>query len=327
MPPSAVVLGEALIDLLEQPDGTFRPAVGGAPLNVAVGLARLGTPVRLVTALGSDDLATRVSGLLASGGVDLGGLVRVSGPTPLAVATFTGPEPGFAFYGDPPLYAQIRPADIDLAAVGAATVVYCGSIALLTAFVDAARAAWAVPGPLRVLDPNLRPFTLTAPGAVDRARAVVEEFAATADLVKLSDVDASLLYGRMSPTAAALRLRSLGARTVVVTLGAAGAILVGPDRGQRPVELVDTAIHRTDTVVGLPVHPGPVVDTTGCGDAVAAALIHSLASSSDGAVAVEVFADEAAWIAAGRFALRVAAYVAARPGGAVAMPTPSDLAV
>ncbi|NUT36107.1 MAG: carbohydrate kinase [Hamadaea sp.] len=317
MPPSAVVLGEALIDLLEQPDGTFRPAVGGAPLNVAVGLARLGTPARLVTALGSDTFADRVRDLLASAGVDRHGLLRVSGPSPLAVATFSGAEPGFAFYGDPPAYAHVRPADVDLAAVAAATAVYAGSIALLSEFVDAARAAWAVPGPLRFFDPNLRPFTLTAPGAADRARAVVEEFAATADLVKLSDVDAELLYGRIPPTAAALRLRSLGARRIVVTLGAAGAILVGPDRGLRPVELVDTAIHRTDAVVGLPAHPGPVVDTTGCGDAVAAALIHRLVGGLE---------TEQDWIAAVEFALRVASFVAARPGGAVAMPSVTDLA-
>jgi fructokinase len=313
MPPSAVVLGEALTDLLERPDGTFRPAVGGAPLNVAVGLARLGTPTRLVTALGGDAFADRIEALLTSSGVDVRGLVRVGGPTPLAVASFAGAEPSFSFYGNPPAYACVAPGDVDLDAVAAAEVVYCGSIALLSSFVDAARAAWAVDGPLRVFDPNLRPFMLAAPGAADRARALVEEFAATADLVKLSDVDASLLYGQINPTAAALRLRAVGAKTVVVTLGAAGAILLRPDRGQRPPELVTTSIHRTDMVIGLPVHPGPVVDTTGCGDSVAAALMHRLAAG---------LADhDSAWVEAVRFALQVAAYVAARPGGAVAMPT------
>jgi len=313
MPPSAVVLGEALIDLLERPDGTFRPAVGGAPLNVAVGLARLGTPTRLITALGGDAFASRILDLLTSTNVDVRGLVRIPGPTPLAVAAFAGAEPSFSFYGNPPAYAFVQPDDVDLTSVAAAGVLYSGSIALLSSFVDVARVAWAVDGPVRVLDPNLRPFTLTAPGAVDQARALVEEFAATADLVKLSDVDASLLYGRISPTAAALRLRALGARTVVVTLGVAGAILVRPDRGQRPPELISTSIHRTDTVIGFPVHPGPVTDTTGCGDSVTAALMHLLAGG---------LADsDAAWIEAMRFALRVAAHVAAREGGAVAMPT------
>jgi hypothetical protein len=44
----AVVLGEALVDLLEtERDGEliYRQAIGGAPLNVAVGATRLGSDV------------------------------------------------------------------------------------------------------------------------------------------------------------------------------------------------------------------------------------------------------------------------------------------
>jgi sugar/nucleoside kinase (ribokinase family) len=312
MPPSgsAVVLGEALIDLLEQPDGSLRPAAGGAPLNVAVGLARLGTPTQLVAGVGTDPFAASVRDLLSASGVSLASLTEVPGPSPLAVATFRGAEPSFSFYG-----SVLVPA-LDPAVVTAASVVYCGSIALLTPFVEVARAAWAIEGPLRVFDPNLRPFLLESAG-IDRARAMVEEFAASADLLKLSDADARLLYPELSPISAALRLRSCGARTVVVTLGAAGAVLLRPDRGARPSAMAASSIHSTDTVIGFPVHAGPVIDTTGCGDSVAAALMHSLAQGLPD--------EDAAWISAVRFALRVASYVAARPGGAVAMPLLSDL--
>ena len=51
----AVVLGEALIDLLEEDrDGEliYRQAIGGAPLNVAVGVARLGGAVQYAGSLG-----------------------------------------------------------------------------------------------------------------------------------------------------------------------------------------------------------------------------------------------------------------------------------
>ncbi|NUT05344.1 MAG: carbohydrate kinase [Hamadaea sp.] len=310
MPPSAVVLGEALVDLLEQPDGSFRPAVGGAPLNVAVGLARLGTPTQLVTGVGTDPFAVSILDLLVGSGVSPVAVAAVPGPTPLAVASFQGVEPSFSFYGSLPI------PELDRAAVAAASVLYCGSIALLSPFVEVARAAWAIPGPQRVFDPNLRPFLLEPFGA-DRVRDIVEEFAASADLLKLSDADARLLYPELSPISTALRLRSLGARTVVVTLGAAGAVLLRPDRGARPSAMVDSAIHSTDTVIGLPTYAGPVVDTTGCGDSVSAALMHCLAAGLPD--------EDAAWISAVQYALRVAAYVAARPGGAVAMPWPADV--
>jgi fructokinase len=307
----ALVLGEALVDLLER-DGALHPMVGGAPLNVAVGLARLGTPARLVTAVGSDAFADRIVALVEESGVDTKAVKRVAGPTPLAVATFRGAEPSFAFYGDPPAYAQVTPSDVDPAAVASAKVVYAGSIALATPFYDAVKAAWAVPGPVRVLDPNLRPFIMADPSAAVRVSERIEELAATADLVKLSDVDAHLLYGPIPPTAAALRLRSLGARSVMVTLGGAGAILLRPDRGQRPPSLIPTTIHRTDRFFALPVVPGPVVDTTGCGDSVTAAMMHRLARG--------LADDDAEWLEAVGFALKVAAHVAARPGGATAMP-------
>jgi sugar/nucleoside kinase (ribokinase family) len=317
MPPRpAVVLGEALVDLLEQPGGALHPMVGGAPLNVAVALARLGTPSRLITAVGSDAFGDRIRDLLAESGVDISGVRTAPGPTPLAVATFRGAEPSFAFYGDPPAYARTTASDVDESAVAEAPVIYAGSIALATDMFDAVQKAWAVDGPVRVLDPNLRPFVMADPAAAVRVQRRVEELAATADLVKLSDVDARLLYGAVAPSAAALRLRALGAGSVMVTLGAAGALLLRPDRGERPADLLETVIHRTDRVYALPAAPGPVVDTTGCGDSVTAAMMHRLARG---------LADDAEWLEAAGFALKVAAHVAARPGGATAMPYASEL--
>jgi fructokinase len=319
MPPArpAVVLGEALIDLLEQPGGALYPMVGGAPLNVAVALARLGTPSRLITAVGSDAFGGRIRDQLAESGVDTSGVKTVPGPTPLAVATFRGAEPSFAFYGDPPAYSRVAVSDVDEDAVAVAPVVYAGSIALATDLFDAVRKAWDVDGPVRVLDPNLRPFVMADPTAAVRVQRRVEELAATADLVKLSDADARLLFGPVSPAAAALRLRAMGARSVMVTLGAAGAMLLRPDRGQRPAELLESAIHRTERLYARAAEPGPVVDTTGCGDSVTAAMMHRLARG--------LADDDEEWLEAAGFALKVAAHVAARPGGATAMPYADEL--
>lgn len=307
----ALVLGEALVDLLDTECGgqrVYRPAVGGAPLNVAVGLARLagggpaaGQPVAVEFAgsLGDDALAERILEVLVGAGVGIRGVRRVDVPTALAVTTFEGAEPDFRFYGQPPSYGLFGPDDLDPALVSGAAALYCGSISLLCAPVlAAARRAWATAGPLRAFDPNVRAHLLADPAG---QRAVVEEFAAGADLVKLSAADAALLYPGEPVPDVARRLRGPGGAVVVVTLGARGALLLA---GDRPVPVAAPAVR--------------AVDTTGAGDAVMAALLYRL--FADGVPAgVPGWRDQVA------FALRVAALVCESPGGATAMPTPAQL--
>ena len=61
-----VVVGEALVDVLPEEE---RP--GGGPANIAVGLARLGHDVTLVTALGDDPHGRLVRDHLEASGVDV----------------------------------------------------------------------------------------------------------------------------------------------------------------------------------------------------------------------------------------------------------------
>ncbi|PWR14138.1 carbohydrate kinase [Micromonospora sicca] len=302
----AVVLGEALVDLLDaEYDGqpVYRQAIGGGPLNVAVAVARLGGDVQFVGSLGDDALAARIRAFLGAAGVGLAGAVTVPAPTALAVATFAGPEPDFRFYGEPRSYALLTADDLDVALVEGADVLYCGSIVLLDPPVRAAaRRAWSIAGALRVFDPNVRPRLLGRPGALERLREVVAEFAASAHLVKLSTADAELLYPREPVEGVAAYLRELGAGTVVVTLGPAGALVAaGPD------------------VVRIPAPKVRAVDATGAGDSVMGALIAELLVDGEPT-------DPAGWQQRVAFALRVAGLVCESPGGAVAMPTRADLA-
>src|SRR5690606_13831364 len=151
----AVVAGEALVDLIEADvDGqaVFRPMVGGAPLNVAAGLARLGASSYLITSISTDALGQRIWDLLGQVGVDRRACRRVDVPTTLAVTSLRDAVPEFTFYGDPPSFAQVDPADLDRDLVERAATLYCGSIALMyPAARQLATAAWATPGPLRVL--------------------------------------------------------------------------------------------------------------------------------------------------------------------------------
>lgn len=297
----AVVIGEALVDLLAgECDGelVYRPVIGGAPLNVAVGVARLGGAVEFVGSLGDDPLADRIRAFLAEVGVGHTGAVTVAAPTALAVTTFTGAEPEFRFYGEPPSYGLLDAAALDAALVRNAAVLYCGSIALLCPpALAAARHAWSLAGGLRVFDPNVRPRLLPDDAAVAALRAVVTEFAATADLVKLSTADAQVLFGHESAEAVAGRLRDRGAGVVVLTAGSRGALVAA---GGEPV--------------AVPAPTVRAVDATGAGDAVMAALIADLLAEGRPA-------GPGGWVERVRYALRVAGLVCESPGGAVAMPT------
>jgi sugar/nucleoside kinase (ribokinase family) len=302
----AVVLGEALVDLLDTEHGgerVYRPAIGGAPLNVAVGIARLGAAgdvrAEFVGSVGDDALGERITDFLVGAGVGIGGVVKVNAPTTLAVTTFEGAEPSFRFYGQPPSYGLFGPADLDRATVAGATALYCGSICLLCEPVLAtARRAWATPGPLRAFDPNVRPQLLNDPAGL---RGVLEEFAATADLVKLSAADADLLYPGEAVPLVARRLLKVGAGAVVVTLGAEGAMVFAGEESA--------------TVAAPKVR---AVDATGAGDAVMAALTYRL-------VAEGVPADLDGWRERVIFATQVAGMVCEAPGGASAMPTLAEL--
>ncbi|WIM98268.1 carbohydrate kinase [Actinoplanes oblitus] len=301
----AVVLGEALVDLLEtEHDGEliYRQAIGGAPLNVAVGAARLGGRVEYAGTLGTDVLGDRIAAFLTEAGVGERGVRRVAVPTTLAVTTFEGAEPAFTFYGEPPSYALLTPDDLDRGVLAGGEVLYTGSICLLREpFRTTARQAWAGFGGLRVFDPNVRPTLLPDAAALTALRELTEEFFATADLVKLSLADAQLLYDEADPAAAADRIRSLGAGAVVVTCGARGAHVAA-----------------ADGAVALPAPSVRAIDATGAGDSVMGALVSRLLADGRPAGLTD-------WQRHVRFALAVAGLVCERQGGATAMPTPAEV--
>jgi len=301
----AVVLGEALIDLLEtERDGEliYRQAIGGGPLNVAVGATRLGGDVEFVGSLGNDVLGDRIAQFLSEADVGVKAVKRVPVPTTLAVTTFEGAEPTFSFYGEPPSYALLTPPDVDRDMVADAGVLYAGSISLMREpFRSAAQVAWSVPGPIKVFDPNVRPKLLPDAASVIALRDMVEGFFATADLVKLSSADAEVLYDGAAPAAAAERIHKIGARSVVVTCGSKGAY-----------------VHVADGASMLPAPTVAAIDATGAGDSVMGALISRLLA--DG-----LPGDLAGWQRDVRFALAVAGLVCERRGGAVAMPTAAEV--
>jgi len=221
---TVVVVGDALIDELRDDHGV-REFVGGAALNVAVGLSRLGVPTTLIAMLGDDEPASRVRRYLADYGVALIATPSLLG-TARAVSTRTGGgEPTYVF-NEASQRRRIRFGETERAAMADADLVVVSCVALddaeqATELADAISAAGA---PL-ALDPNPRAGMMHDKDAFVRG---FEALAAGAALVKVGEDDAALLYGT-SLDALRARLIDLGAGAVLATEGAAGATIEAGD--------------------------------------------------------------------------------------------------
>lgn len=262
-------LGEAIVDLVcERPAASpaeadsFVPRFGGMAANVAVHAARLGAPVALVGGTGDDAWGGWLRQRLEAEGVDLRWFGAVPGtPTPIALVTVAPDgEPSFSVYGEG-IEAALAAAEPRLEeALAAAHGLFLGSNTLVgereRTVTMAARAGALERAVPVVFDPNLR---LGRWEDREAARAAALDCVPGALLVKLNRTEAAFLTGEADPDRAARRLLEAGARMVVVTLGAEGALL----RGE----------HELD-VPGVPARP---VSTVGAGDAVAGVLVGRLA--------------------------------------------------
>jgi fructokinase len=189
-----VVLGEALVDIVISAAAPPRTRPGGSPLNVAVGLARLGHDVLLVTRIGDDPHGDLVRAHLAASGVRLAeGSVRPGAATGSATA-LVGADgaASYQFALDPELPHLPLPAQLDALHVGSLGSVLQPGASAVAAAVQAARAR----GVLVCYDPNARPGLVEdRPGYV----AAVHRLAAAADVVKASAEDIAFICGTARP--------------------------------------------------------------------------------------------------------------------------------
>jgi fructokinase len=313
LPRDAVVcLGEALIDFVADVSGVslidcpgFRKAPGGAPANVAVGLARLGVPVRFIGKVGDDPFGRFLEQTLAGAGVDTRGMrFDPEARTGLAfVALQADGERDFTFYRHPSADMRLSPAEIDPALFDGARLFHFGSITLITepsrsatlAAIAAARSA----GCAVSYDPNLR---LPLWPSAEAARRAILVAMPAADLVKVSEEEAVFLHG--DPDRCAEALLAQGPRLVLVTRGAAGCDYF-------------TAEGARGHVPGFSV---TAVDTTGAGDGFVAGLLARLPASGTASLAEEQLRETL------RFANAVGALTCTQKGAIPALPTPAAVA-
>ncbi|MFF5897828.1 PfkB family carbohydrate kinase [Streptomyces argenteolus] len=297
-PGSVLVIGEALIDLVPVAgDGEVRTAqFGGAPANVAVGLARLGTRTVLAGGLGGDGFARTVEERLTAAGVDLTACARSGLPTALAVADPGTAGTGYHFHLQDTATFRLPDLSARASRFGA---VYAGGLAAVVepaATVVRATARAAASGSLLVVDPNVRRDRTLGPG---NGSAALRELCGLAHVVKASDEDLEHLWPGVGPEETCRRLAA-GGRLVVLTRGARGS----------------TAYTATAPPVSVPAVPVEVVNTIGAGDAFAAGLLSRMGAlgSFSANPAPETLRDMLA------FAAEAAASVCARAGTEPSVP-------
>ena len=249
----AVVVGEALVDVVRAADGRTTEHAGGSPMNVAYGLGRLGHDVSLLTRMGDDEHGRLLREHLAAAGVALLPGAVDAGRTAVARAEIDAE--GKATYD-----FDLEWSVPDVALPDGLDVLHTGSIGAAVA--PGADAALTLLSAARgrtttSYDPNVRPAFFDSP---TQALARVLEFVAVADVVKASDEDIAWLLPGADVTEVARDWQSRGPALVVVTRGGAGAVAVGASGS------LAVAAPRIE-----------VVDTVGAGDAFMSGLLHALA--------------------------------------------------
>jgi len=306
--PDVVCFGEALVDLLPDRRGRLRDCErfevhsGGAPANVAVGLARLGVRTAFCGVVGDDEFGHLLARKLGEEGVDARLRFAAEARTGLWFVALDerGDRTFFSPGGLDSADKTISRQDALAAPIPDARWLHCGSSchirpegqrALKAAVQRAADASVRIS-----FDPNVRVHLWHS---LRTLRALCESIFPACTLVKLSEDECETCVGESAPEKAAERLRDFGVRVACITLGERGAIALRDGRWFR------AAAPRVE-----------VADTTGAGDGFVAGLLSRLAHDPD-------LPDEALQDAL-ELACQVGSAVCTRMGAIAGLPAAAD---
>ncbi|MGV0716064.1 carbohydrate kinase [Mycolicibacterium sp. XJ662] len=251
-PQRALVIGEALIDIVERDGRITGEYVGGSPLNVAVGLARLGRGVDFLTHIGDDERGHRITDHVKHSGVQLVSGSTTAARTPTARASIDADGAAqYVFDIEWQLSGTPEVAPPLVAHTGSIAAVLEPGCRATAALLDTYHPAATV-----TFDPNVRAVLIDDD---DAARGRIDRLVERADVVKASDEDMRWIDPSRTPEQIAQTWLGLGPSIVAVTMGERGAFaLCAAGAVQVPAIQVE------------------VVDTVGAGDAFMSGLIDAL---------------------------------------------------
>ncbi len=314
-----VCLGEVLWDYLADQPGdslesvtSWTPYPGGAPANVACGLAKLGTKTAFIGALGNDPEGDKLVTVLEERGVVVTGIQRSEKhPTrPVYILRDGSGNRTFAGFStdstpisptnfaDAHLQKQDLPGDL----IANADYLVIGSLGLASWDTRTA-VQWAINHCLEhqkrvILDVNWRPMFWAYPEA---ARPMIQGILPVVSILKLTEEEALWLFDTDELDVISLDLPSV--RGILLTKGSQGCeYLFGSHRGH------------------LPAFPVDVVDTTGAGDAFLVGFLHQLCEQG-----LEAVAEEQQLIKMLRYGSAMAALTVMGKGAIAPQPTEAEI--
>lgn len=270
--PLVVCFGELLIDFVPTVNGVsladapaFKKAPGGAPANVAVGIARLGGSSAFIGKVGEDEFGRMLVDILKENNVEHKGMrFDLGARTALAFVTLKADgEREFMFFRNPSADMLLTESELDVDLIQQAKIFHYGSISLITdpcksAHLAAMRIARDT-GSILSYDPNLR---LPLWPSASEAREGILSIWDKADLIKVSEEEVGFLTGGADPfdDTVVRNLFHPNLKLLLVTEGQQGCRYYTKDFSGR--------------VKGLAVE---AVDTTGAGDAFVSGILSQLA--------------------------------------------------
>lgn len=235
--------------------------VGGCAASTASGLARLGVRAGVLGKVGRDALGDFLLGALRRDGVDTSAVIVDPTVSTSSTMALVGPSGERAFLHCFGGNGALRGEEVALEASGPARILHVAGTGLLPALDGAGLAGLCARarrlGMTVTLDTAWDPL-----GGWERVLPLLPHV----DYFLPSQAEARYIFGVAEPEAVAHAARAHGARAVVVKLGARGCYVApGPGEGGQH----------------LPALPGPVLDTTGAGDAFCAGFLAGLLHGRD----------------------------------------------
>ena len=258
--------GDSLFDLFADAGGdvatvSLAGRVGGSPLNVALGLARLGHRAGFFTKMSGDLFGQRIRGFMQREEIDQRFLIPTDRNTTLAMVSLASDgSAAYAFYIEGTADRSIEPEEVPASFPDELEAIHLASYSTVTEPTASALLRLVRQESQRRFisyDPNIR---ASIEPDLDIWRAKVAELVPHAALVKASEEDLDQLYPGRSVEAVLADWIAAGASMAVVTRGEHGAVA-------NTAGGVETAV---------PGRPVAVVNTVGAGDTFQAALLAGL---------------------------------------------------
>ncbi|WP_432354255.1 carbohydrate kinase family protein [Sporosarcina sp. A2] len=301
-----LIYGDVFVDYIaeDETNSTFNTYLGGATVNVAAGVARLGAPVSFITVTGNDETSEFVRHELEREGVDLTSSIQIPEKRVNGVYVHLTPDHDRVFtnYQNETPDIQVTAKDLQRQTFEESSILHiCSGTMFHPTALETTRKAVELAKQTDTLvsyDANIRPLRWESE---EICRNTTVAFLNGADVMKLTEEELTFIMNTDTVEQGLVKLGDYSIPVVLITQGDLGTLaIIHGERFQIP------------SVKAVP------VDTTGAGDAFMAGILRQLHLNGY----PENISD---WQEVIQFGNQMGALCVTKPGALSAMPHINDL--